>query len=263
MSEVYLFGTVHFSDPRVVKLHPIAESAFRKAHRVYTESDLSRRGTEKLQKFIMRSPRTTLSSSLGKNLVMKAEAELKALSAKRSLESFERQKTWALWSVLGHLVNCGEGRRSLDTELWNRASSRRKTVIALEDLEEQLGGLNSLPESEQVGLLVGYLDTLLESRRKGVHPSQAIFDAYLTGDMKKMKNAVERKNKTPSSLNKKFKKIMLDDRNKRIAAKIETEALSFPKKIHFFAVGVSHYISKKSIIDLLQKKGYKITRITQ
>lgn len=263
--KVYLFGTAHFSDPRVVTLHPAAEKAFRMANRVYTESDLSSRGRESFQKFAARSSRTSLVSSLGKDLAARVETELKSLSPAHTLKSFEDKKTWALWTGLSYLANCGEGRVQLDSKLWKRATSRWKSVIALETLEEQLGGLNKLSESEQVSLVASYLNVIVKSRNKKVHPTQEIFTTYLSGDEENLLKAVNHNggSKNSSPLEKKLKKSMIDDRNKRLATRIENEARKSPKKAHFFAVGVSHYIGKKSIIDLLKKKGYQVTRITQ
>ena len=44
-----------------------------------------------------------------------------------------------------------------------------------------------------------------------------------------------------------------------IAEKLKTE----PARSHFFGVGAGHYVGKSSIGSLLEKKGYKVTRITE
>ena len=99
---------------------------------------------------------------------------------------------------------------------------------------------------------------------KGVHPSRKLFDAYLSGDENAIIAAVNL-NAMNSGNNRnvsaKLKRIMLDDRNKRMAAKIDLELEKFSAKSHFFAVGVAHYLGKNSIVDLLRKKGYTVTRI--
>jgi len=261
---VYLFGTAHFSDPRVVNLHPTAEKIFANSQRVYTESNLTDRGAAELRRYLTRDSKQTLTEALGSELASLADREIKNMSARRSLAELNDRKTWALWSTLAHLANCGDGRTQLDTHLSDRAYENSRTVIALESLEDQLGTLNKMSEKRQQSLVLGYLRQLKAAREKNVHPSQSIFNAYLKGDEASMIgsiNSVTVSNRKLTDFEKQLKKGMIDDRNKRMAYKIEINALKYPKRSHFFAVGVTHYIGKNSIIDILRKKGYTITRI--
>ena len=145
----YLFGTVHFSGNSVKKLHPQAEMAFRQANRIYFEADLSRRGVLKLQEYVKRSKKSSLLASLGPAHVADAELVLKKFSPKLKLKTFDGRKTWAFWTTLSYVVNCGSGGTTMDSFLYHRATDEGKSVFHLESNEEQLGGLNKLSEAEQ------------------------------------------------------------------------------------------------------------------
>lgn len=264
VAEAYLFGTVHFSGSSVKQLHPKAEAAFKAAKRVYFEGDLSFRGAEKVQEYVKRSKGSSLLKSLGTDLSRESDTVLQAYAPKLNIKMFDQRKTWAFWTTLSYVVNCGHGGVTLDTHLHRRAMDKGKSVYQLESLDEQLGGLNRLSEKEQLMLVRGYVKYLSQCLSKKVHPSRDVFEAYIEGNEDKLIKAVNRSSKdsgNTSSVSVKLKKIMLDARNKRMAHKIDLELMKFPKKSHFFAVGVSHYLGRNSIVDLLKKRGYTITRI--
>lgn len=262
--DVYFFGTIHFSDHRVVRLNSRAEAAFVGSQRFYTELDLSGRDAEKLERFVTSSRKVTLSELLGEDIARLAREELKHLSIRITLENLSDRKIWALWSTLSHLVNCGEGKQTMDKVLHARAVDTSKSVIALESIEEQLSGMNTLSEGEQRGLVYSYLIYIRHCRMNKRHPSLELFSAYLEGDSEKMSVAVSttvNKSSNLDSADSRLKKVMFTDRNKRLAKKIELELLKHPQKNHFFAIGVGHYLGENSIINLLSKRGYQIQRI--
>lgn len=262
----YLFGTVHLSDPRVLKLHPTAQKAFESAHRVYTEVDMSSKGMMKELELSLRPEGSSLMDSIGPELTQRLDDELKAISKTLSIHFFDRLKTIVVAVSLSQLESQLSGAMPLDIQLWNRASDASKTVKALEDSEERMAHLDKLSEKEQKALLVAALLYMEKGRLEKVDPNKPILEAYLRGDEKVMLDfskfkAEEWGGADKRPLHDKFFKILLDDRNKDMLETIDKELTLHPNKIHFFAAGAMHYIGKNSVVEMLEKEGYKVTRI--
>jgi len=257
---VYLFGTVHFSQAAIKQLHPNAEAAFVASDWFYTEADLSWRGQEKVKQYILRPKGGSLINSLGAGAVTAANVELKVLSPDLEVKDFENQRTWAFWTSLNYLAHCGADGVTLDMQLWRRAEKAEKNIHFLESNDDQMGGLNKLSAAEQKGLVVGFVNHLKACRNSKERVGGALYTAYLEGNEKALL-AVTNQSAKSTVLSKKIKKIMLYDRNKRMASVIEQRVTQFAHKSHFFAVGVSHLIGKNSIVTHFLKQGYTVTRI--
>ena len=262
----WLFGTVHVADPRITTLHPAVAKAFDKADRVYTEVDMSMVAQLKAAQVMMRKDGKTMEESLGADLVKKVNAELASISPMFSVKVFNPMKTWMLVVILPQLKEQLGGKEPLDIQLWKKAGAAGKVRVALETAQEQMGGLDTLTEKEQVKMVQLTLDALAEARKQNVDPLKVILDLYLVGDTKKMADFFEKEfnnEKVPKVIAAKFLKGLLHDRNERIANNIDKQISTHPAKSHFFAVGTAHYLNDKNIRELLVKKGYRVVRVVK
>ncbi|MGC6426423.1 MAG: TraB/GumN family protein [Akkermansiaceae bacterium] len=261
----YLFGTIHLSDPRVVKLHPNAEAAFEASSHFYAEIDLDPAAQVKLVPKMMRTDGKTLSESIGPDLTKALDAQLKAISPQMSSASFQSMKTWAIYATLPvlELQMKYAGKPALDTVLYNRAKSENKTVGALETAESQLKIFDSLKEEEQVKLLASTIEAMKKDKAEGKDSIKELLDAYLTKDVPTIgaiiKKFMEEDQPEDAELAERLINALLDDRNIKMADTIEKQLTQSPKGVHFFAVGAAHYTGKTAVQDLLIKKGYTIT----
>jgi len=262
----WLFGTVHLSDPRVTTLHPLAQEAYDKADRVYTEVNLSIEGQFKAVKVFARKDGKTLSESLGRELTKRVDDELMAIAPGSSIDLFNPMKTWVLAVLLPQISEQLGAFKPLDMHLWERSVKQQKSVIALETYEEQTGGLSGLTEKEQIFLLRETVKLMKIARKAEKKVSNSILNMYLTGDdetaVKVLNKELFNNNYSPE-FKEKLLNALLFERNKRIAEKIDKYISQYGKKSHFFAVGTAHYFKDKNIIQFLKKKGYKITRINK
>jgi uncharacterized protein YbaP (TraB family) len=65
------------------------------------------------------------------------------------------------------------------------------------------------------------------------------------------------------SVGEKLVKSLLTDRDRTMAETIDKMLRDDPAKSRFIAVGAGHLVSETSIVSHLEKKGWKITRITE
>lgn len=99
----YLFGTMHFLDRRLSRLHPLVEQAFAGADSVHTEVALTPRGQAEAEVVKYRADDRTFSEVAGPELV---EAVRKRLSPYHpAAGKLEGMKTWAVAMALRESVS--------------------------------------------------------------------------------------------------------------------------------------------------------------
>ncbi|MBK1826911.1 TraB/GumN family protein [Haloferula rosea] len=264
----WLFGTIHLGKGPLGKLHPAAAKALDGSDSVYTEVSMDPASQLGLAKHFVRNDGKRLSDSIGEELSGQLEAELKAINPDLDAKPFQAFKTWAVGVMIPMLKIQMSGDAPLDKVVWDRASKAGKTMGALETPMDQFGIFDGLEEEEQIVLLAEGLRMQEESRAGGDDPIDKLVKAYLSGDEKKVEAEMER-NFTEmakgehKALAERLLKQLLDDRNVSMTDGIVERLKAEPAKAHFFAVGAGHYVGKDSIGNLLTKKGYKVTRITE
>ncbi len=261
----YLFGTVHVSAPAVINLHPAAQAAFESADRVYTEVPMDMASQLKMAPMLIRTDGKTLAGSLGPKNTKRLDAQLAAVNPALNHQALNTMKTWFVALTLPILEEQMQGKQPLDVQLWNRAEKAGKQTGAIETFKTQLGKMDQLTEAEQVELSVSMIGAMEEAAEKGTDPLADLLEAYLKGDAKQLEKALdatmEGKGAISPELEKKFTKLLIHDRNLEMSASIQKQLTAHPDEVLFFAAGTAHYIGDTSIVTLLQKAGYTVTRI--
>lgn len=258
----YLFGTIHLSDPRVTKLHPNAEKAFKDSDVFYAEIDLDPGAQLRVAPMIMRKDGQKLTDALGPELTAKLKKVLKGINAAFDTTPFEPFKTWGIAMTVGELEEQFSGKQALDAVLYQRAQKEQKKVDALETADAQVGLFDKLTEKEQQAMLSDALDTMLEDQKADIKSVERMLNVYLTGTTKEIADfmtAEMAKSNTDPQLTERLMKALLDDRNISMADKADQFMQASPDQAHFFSIGAAHYTGKLAVQDLLKKKGYKIT----
>lgn len=267
-SPSYLFGTIHLSTPPVGNLHPAAEKAFESANVVLTEIPMDLKTQMAMVPMFLRQDGKTLDDSIGEKLAAELNAELKAINPELDSTPFQTFKTWALAMILPMLKSQLTGEKPLDSKLWDRATAAGKETGALETAEGQLAIFEEFNEADQITILAESIKQIREDREAGKDATADLIKAYATGDVEKvqkeMDKSVEKISKGPhKELGDRFMKLLLTDRDITIAKAIDGKLHAAPDKIQFFAVGAAHYVGKPGIRGHLEKKGYRITAITE
>lgn len=259
----YLFGTVHIPDPRVTTLHPEVEQAFAESEIVLTELRLDMSTMTAAAQASLLPANQSLSKMLTLAQLQQLKVELNAISSVLQPGMFDRLKPWAMATQLALLpIQLKHpGVPALDYQLAQRAEAEGKRNEGLEQLQEQLGVFDGLKPAEQIALLQDSLNGLAKARKEGKDPMELLTQAYLRGDEAGLQQVMKSLEGEQTPLNDRLMKALIDDRNQTMANRLVARFKAKPDTRHFVAVGAAHLVGEKSVIALLQKQGYRVTRI--
>jgi len=258
----YLFGTIHLADPKLQTLPTSLEKTIKSVDIVRTEIDLNFKNQLNASKTMLRNDKKNLRDILPKSLYDRTNNYLKTINPNLTLKSFEQMKIWAIATVVTLLKNQLKYPflKSIDKNIFDYAKNQKKDVGGIETINEQLGIMDSFSLKEQILELESSLDYL---EKNGDYLSD-IKKLYIQGDTKSLMTFINKSMyQMPKykELEQKFMQKLIYDRNQRMAKRIEKLVNNNPKKKALFAFGVMHFISQKSIIDILKNHGYKVERL--
>jgi uncharacterized protein YbaP (TraB family) len=242
----YLFGTIHFPDPRVTTLPDSVETAFRNSQAVYTEIPLDSATMVAQVSKLMLTGGQTLLDIVPPELISRTEKYMKGTLA-LSLSSLEQQ------------VN-NPGKLALDAQLYQRAQQQGKKVAGLETVEEQIAIFDNLNQNEQIKMLKDTLDFIDAAKEKGVNIPEQFIAWYTKGDINAFGNLLMQYVKKDKFYDAFLQKVLYK-RNQLMAERIVKIIQTNPDKSHFFAIGAGHFWGKSAIQNYLAKQGLEIKRI--
>ena len=255
----YLFGTVHVPDARVTTLPVIVRRSFRAADVLFTEIPLDE--TVDAQKLM--SSGKSLRELLPENLYRRVSAYFQAHQT--PMANIEPLAIWAvvfamLQTEIAKLNGTGD---VLDRMLWEHGVDQGKKLGGLASVEEQMGVFNRFTIEEQRVMLDGTLDLLEEQERTGKNLFEEMIQVYRLGEENRLQEFALQSSgfEGHEELERKFIRLIIDERNVQMADRIIAELKTEPTKSHFFAVGAMHFAGDESIQALLRAKGYQITRL--
>jgi uncharacterized protein YbaP (TraB family) len=260
----YLFGTIHMPDKRVTDLPPAAREAFARSKTVVLEiANMSDEG---------------MIAAVSKTPQLLAYLDGKTLQSQLSPEEFDKVvkvvgkagmpaqaaavlRPW-LVSMLLAISDCQRaqmqaGRKALDAQLEADAKRSGAAVVGLETAESQLASMASIPNDQQLLMLksgLAYVDRTNDL-------VETLVELYLSrnlGATIPFQVALAGKVGIPSSAFDGFIKILLTDRNKRMA---EAAKPILEKGNAFIAIGALHLSGKTGVIALLREAGYAVAPI--
>lgn len=139
----------------------------------------------------------------------------------------------------------------LDMYFYKQAKKKRKKIIAIETVDEQLGALNTLTYREQADLLINEIRSFEEKATAG----EDLVRYYLEENLDSLAS-----NEMEAEMSPKFYKALVTDRNEKMANRI-TDLMN--EQCTFIAVGALHLPNPTGIIELLRKKGFVVKPVIQ
>lgn len=261
----YLFGTMHVTDTRVVKLSPEAEKAFdgSKVLVIETTDVLDPKGMmapiAEHPDLMMFTDGTTLEKLLTPgdlDVVRKGLAE-RGLP----LAAFSKMKPWILSSLLA-VPQCEMERKQagaplLDVSLAERAKAADKPVKGLETAYEQLKAMASLPMSL-------HIEGLVESLKLGPKMGdiyETMIDLYVKGEIGTIMPFLRAVSPDEGDASyAAFEQTMVEARNVTME---EHARPTLNEGGAFIAVGAEHLVGGKGLVALLRKDGYRVTPLAK
>lgn len=255
----YLFGTIHLPDPRLSNLEPQVEAAINKSDIIYTEIDLKPENMLQTAQNVMRTDGKTLSDVLPQDVQGLLNVRLAKISTQLSTAAFDPMKTWAIYAMvvlLEQQIKYPE-LKALDFMLYQRAIEDGKKTGGIETVDEQLGYFEQFTEEEQTTLLRNTLKQLDTMEAKGENLTEVLLQWYLKGDVNSFSDLIA---KLPladdEKLNQRMMKMLITDRNKLMAERINKILSKKTGDSYFFAVGAAHLGGEQSVLEHLKKMGY-------
>ncbi|NEW60458.1 TraB/GumN family protein [Sulfurovum sp. bin170] len=258
----YLFGTMHLADPKLQILPKALKEVIDRSDIVRTEIPMDASTQLKATSMMIRTDGKKLKDILPSKLYARTGSYLNSINPELNLVPFESMKVWVVSTIVTTLENQLKypDMRPIDTVIYHYAKSQKKDVGGVETIEEQLSVMDSFTLKEQIlGLesSLDYLDT-------GVNFTAKMKELYMRGDSKDMMSFIESmmfQMPKYKKMEEKFMKLLLYDRNVKMAKKIEKLVTTNSKKQSVFAFGVMHFLGEKSVIEILEHHGYIVKRV--
>ena len=249
----YLFGTMHYADPRLLELAPEVDEAFDGARtfilEMYPDEAVSRRFS---QAGLLEGGKR-LSGLLPPDVFERLARLLEPRGiAKEQLDAI---KPWA--ALLLATATEGKGGESLDISLYVRARYANMRIEELDSVEEQIAVFDGIPEATQVALV----DIALRRRKQMQAEMEDSIAAYRRGDLAELAR-LARRNGGDSADGRAhqavFEKKIIHDRSVVMAYRLQ----SYLRRGRVFAaVGALHLYGPKGMLALLREDGWQLRRI--
>jgi uncharacterized protein YbaP (TraB family) len=257
----YLFGTIHLPDDRVTELPPVVADILDRCDSLYTELPMEMALLMKQFGRMQLPEGQTLKAALGDEIYGEVAAYVEKKGLKMAM--FDRLQPWAVsaqLSMLDHLKAMAT-KQPLDMQLYQRAKRDGKAVGGLETMEEQASVFESLTQQEQRTFVRDGLAHIVKEEGEGLHPMESMLRLYLQGDEVAIEATVNSFPLSDAKLKKRLMARLIDDRNITMADRIVRRLQEKPEAVQVFAVGVAHYPGKVGVLELLQQRGYRVTRM--
>ena len=171
-----------------------------------------------------------------------------------SLQMLEPMKPWVVMLQLSvmEMMRLGYSPElGIDKHFVDQAKREQKSIIALETIQEQMALLSRDDKAYQDNLLRYTLESMSE-----MEPMlNSLSSSWKEGDAKTIEKMFLLRMKDDISLNEIYD-ALITKRNYKMTEKVQ----GFLKtdKDYFVVVGAGHVIGKEGIVDILQKRGYKV-----
>ena len=250
--QAFVFGTIHVLPEDVKWETPALRHAVEASDRLVLEAEGldDPAATKAIFDRLGRSPGLPRLSS---RIPVEERPALTSMMNRGNLREADlsRYESWAA-SLLLSAVSQGEmglsGAMGVEPALTADFRAAGKPVHGLETVADQFSLFDRLPDDVQRRLLVDSIDDPKDSRAQ----YDGMMRAWLSGDMK----AIARDFVAELAPDPALAKPLLTDRNRAWAKHIPSLAGK-----PFIAVGAAHLAGPDNLLTLLQREGYRITRI--
>ncbi|MFO0932701.1 MAG: TraB/GumN family protein [Planctomycetota bacterium] len=260
-TRIFLFGTIHLPDPRVMDFPKVVRDAHAAADVVWGELSLDDQDSPKVQAAMFLPGKQTLKDVVPAATYEKLQAYLKARGTPPMI--VERMKP--IWAsvVLGLLdaLPLLASAEPMDKLLLKEAAAAGKETGGLEVVEEQLQVFEAASAEAQARFLDQTVADLEQARAEGKKPVEAMIKAYAEGDLAGLHDQMAKMSASDDPDVKALAKRLLDDRNVLMVDRLLARAAKAPEKTYFVLVGAGHYPGPEGILALLEKKGLKARRL--
>jgi uncharacterized protein YbaP (TraB family) len=251
---VYLVGSIHMLAPSET-LPASINRAYVAVEKIVMEIDMDDIDPLAAQSAMMEMGLLpgdqTLSQVLGEDGTTQLNAQARDIGIDPALLS--RFRPWLAAITLTQLQLMKKGmspQSGVEMRLVERAQRDQKEITGLESLNEQLGLMANLSDRQQKAFLLYTLKEAAQADRE----IDSMLTAWRTGDTAAFATMIEKGFREFPEL---YGPLTVE-RNRRWMTRIDQ--LLRDDEDHMIVVGVLHMAGKDGLLDLLERKGYKITQ---
>jgi uncharacterized protein YbaP (TraB family) len=254
---IYLFGTIHLLPEKYQWRTAKFDDALTGSQQLVVETIVDNKNPAKLMAALASLAFNTPNlPPLAERVPPAKRAALAAAIRKSGFppQALDKMETWAAAiTLLGNQYkDMGlKGDEGVEAVLRNTFISDGKPIGELESNVEQLGFFDTLPESAQRQLLEGSIDDS-KSMTREFHD---MLSAWVRGDVHAIAESFNR----DLSASPELQSALIKRRNANWSKWIE-QRMTQPGAI-MIAVGAGHLAGRDSVIDLLQRDGYRVRRV--
>lgn len=250
----HVFGTIHLADPRVLELPEPVQRALDRSRSFAMEAPNWDGHDWSMFEAAQFQDGRRLETLIGQEAFGKVRAALAARGIPEPV--IARIKPWA---ALANLDVTPEGYESttLDQKLFELARARRMKIEGLEGTSEHISVFEGIPFETQVAML----RHTLENRDYLVSMIEPTLQAWLRRDLAGIHGVNERVvTRFPEMAPhyRVFIRHLVDNRSIVMAHRLHVPLL---KGRVFVAVGATHLYGDRGILRLIEKQGYRVSRV--
>lgn len=258
---VYLLGSIHVGAPDFYPLPNEIEQAFAASKKLVVEVDTDNVGALQMQGLLMEKGMYKDGDTLADHVAPETLTKFRAYCQKNNLPAavLERFRPWASAMTITMTEVQNEGFRAdlgIDEHFMKAAKKANKPVLELESAASQIELLAGFgPELEEQFLL-----STLEDAGEGKALMDEATKAWKAGDADQLKELMIDRPARESPQMKKVNEKLLDDRNGKMAEKVEGY-LKDGGGPYFVVVGAGHLVGEKGLVRVLGGKGYQVGQV--
>ncbi len=253
----YLFGTIHVTDERVLRLPAEVARTFDGARSATFEVIMTDELRLRLARAMIAAPDRTLDRVLSPALY----GDAMAAGARYGLAPGQLRyfKPWALAMFLSvpqaEFARSAMGALPLDQPLQDRARTQGKPVYELETGAEQIALFNELSEADQLAML----ESAIQDNARIETLFEDLTARYLARDVGGIHSEmIQQSQSMDEQLVKMFLLRFNEERNRTM---VERMAPRLHEGGAFVAIGALHLPGETGLLSLLAAQGYKISRV--
>lgn len=254
-NKVYLLGSFHLL--KATETLPAAiDSAYADAEALLMEIDMDDLDAAQMQQDVvdlaMLPPDQTLQQQLGPETYGQFVSKLRPLNVDPALLDHFRPWFAAITLVQVQLMKLGfDSGSGVEMRLTQRATEDHKPIRGLETAREQLEIMARLPDKQQREFLL----YSVEDAERTASELDAMLNAWRRGDVTTMAKLLQEGFDEYPDL---YRPLTVERNRKWIP---QIEQLLDDKDDYLVVVGALHLVGKDSVIDLLERKGYKMKQL--
>lgn len=270
---MYLFGSMHTVNFDDFDLPKYVMDAYKESDYLAVEVDINKymEDEEKIQQLamdMMYMDGTTIKDHIDEELYTKIINFLK--EKKLYNQAYESFKLYGIESLITSQVTKDAGLNEndgIDTYLLDLAKKENKEILEVETFDFQMKLLFEAPDKYyEISIL-----SSIDEYEKSVNSLKELYSARKKGDVEALEKLTKGDEVTEEDIEKykltqeemkeieTFSNAMLKDRNVGMKNKFN-EYFNGNKKV-FYMVGAAHLIGDDGLASLLEKEGYKVTRV--